>query len=180
MASATATPNARTRRNSVADATSTTVEQVMSGWEDLATSCVDAQRRLMDDMASSVDATVNGRVSGLRAMQSATGVMTRGSIELGNRAVNEMSTLATEQARFMGQLTERCMDAMLGDNAVRSPEAGMATARSLMSDCLDNGTAVSQRMARMGSQQTEAARALCTEFVTATSAAMRTAGEATA
>lgn len=77
------------------------------------------------------------------------------SIETAASASAEFAAIVADQARFAGRVVERSVDCVFGPHAARSPEAIAATGRTLVSDCMDNGVATSERAMRVGTVAVE-------------------------
>lgn len=75
-----------------------------------------------------------------------------GSVSAFTGTATEMAEIMSEQARFMGRLMERGYDCVVGMHAARSPEAVAATSRDMMTDCVENAVAVSERVVKLGAR----------------------------
>lgn len=96
--------------------------------------------------------TVDEMVAPMRR-QVATAV--QNMIDLATSNTAELAAVGADQARFMARVAERGVDCVFGPEPAKSPEAFAMTARSVVTDCMDNATAVGERMVRIGTQGVE-------------------------
>lgn len=163
------------------------MEAAFKGCAEAMNACWAAQRRLVDETIAATERTWTDRgpaVPVMPAIEELRAAATRamsGSIELGARTINDLTVLASENTRHATTVVERAADALMGPEAARTPEAAMATFRTLAGDAMERTSATVDQLTRLGARNIEAFQSLVSGAMngaarTATRAAAPTKG----
>jgi hypothetical protein len=160
MANATATPK-QTTTNGAAHA-EPAANAFVNTYGEMVDSFFSAQKKMMESLMGVSMKGFGVENASFETMRSGVSKTFHAGIDAMTKGVTEMTSLANDQVRFAGRVSERMVDTVCGPAKAQSPEAFTATMKTITSDCVENASTVANEMIKMTARQMEAAQCVAT------------------